>query len=116
MLLVSPKAKRELAREHCESARLDIDEGREKDALSALLYAAEAAIVALADRHEVETRKHHGRKADDASDLYERGLLSDDFGRCCVISTGPARTSGTKATSRTWTRLWGKSLTVSNYL
>ncbi|MEA2369782.1 MAG: hypothetical protein QOH12_176 [Solirubrobacteraceae bacterium] len=80
MLFVSPKTKRQLAREHCESARRDLEEGREKDAISALFYAAEAAVVAIADCHDIETRKHHGRKADAATELYERGLLSDDFG------------------------------------
>jgi uncharacterized protein (UPF0332 family) len=80
MLLVSPKAKHELAREHLESARQDLDDDREKDAINALFYAAEAAIVALADRHDVETRRQHGRKADAASELHERGLLPQDFG------------------------------------
>ncbi len=48
---MSPKAKRELAREHLETARDDISGGREKEAVNAFFYAAEAAVVAIADAH-----------------------------------------------------------------
>jgi hypothetical protein len=46
---VSPKPKRELAREHLETAREDLGRQHEKDAVNALFYAAEAAVVAFAD-------------------------------------------------------------------
>jgi hypothetical protein len=45
---VSPKAKKDLAREHLETARDDLSGDREKDAINALFYAAEAAVVAAA--------------------------------------------------------------------
>lgn len=79
-LVVSPKDKRELGREHLETARDDFDGGRQKDAVNALFYAAEAAVVALADAHGIETRKKHYLKADAATQLHRRGLLRDDFG------------------------------------
>ncbi len=77
---MSPKPKRELAREHLETAREDLGGGREKDAVNALFYAAEAAVVALADAHGIETSKKHYLKADAATELHRRGLLGDDFG------------------------------------
>jgi uncharacterized protein (UPF0332 family) len=45
-----------------------------------LFYAAEAAVVALADKHGIDTKKHHGLKADAASELHKRGLLAHDYG------------------------------------
>lgn len=77
---MSPKAKKELAREHLETARDDLSGGREKDAINALFYAAEAAVVALADAHGIDTKQHHGLKADAATDLHSRGVLKHDFG------------------------------------
>ncbi len=77
---MSPKAKHRLAREHLETARADLGGGREKDAVNALFYAAEAAVVALADVHGIETRKRHSLKAGAATELHTRGFLSDDFG------------------------------------
>ncbi len=61
---MSPKAKKELAREHLETAREDISGGREKDAINALFYAAEAAVVALADTHGIDTPRRHYLKGE----------------------------------------------------
>jgi hypothetical protein len=77
---VSPKAKRELAREHLETAREDVAGEREKEALNALFYAAEAAVVAIADEHGVDTKRSHRLKADAASELHARGVLDHDYG------------------------------------
>lgn len=59
------------SRESISTAREDLDAGREKDAINALFYAAEAAAVALADAHGIDTQKHHGLKADAVSDLHK---------------------------------------------
>jgi hypothetical protein len=68
---MSPKAKRELAREHLESAREALDGGRDKEALNALFYAAEAAIVALAEQHGLETRMRHEEILEQVETLVE---------------------------------------------
>ncbi len=52
---MSPKAEHELARAHVETVREDLGGERERDAVNALFYAAEAAVVALADVHGIET-------------------------------------------------------------
>lgn len=77
---MSPKAKSELAREHLETARNDIAAGSGKEAINALFYAAEAAVVALADIHGVDTKRSHRLKADAATELHGRGVLDADFG------------------------------------
>lgn len=77
---MSPKAKRELAREHLETAREDLNEGHDKDAVNALFYAAEAAVVALADHHGIDTKQQHSLKAEAATELHQQGLVSEDFG------------------------------------
>jgi uncharacterized protein (UPF0332 family) len=77
---VSPKPKDELAREHADSAREDLEAGREKDAVNAMFYAAEAAVVSLADQHGIDTKQQHGLKADAATELHQRGVLSEDYG------------------------------------
>lgn len=77
---MSPKDKRELAREHLADAQAAIAADRVKDAVNALFYAAEAAVVALAERHQLETKRSHMLKADAANELYERGILIRDYG------------------------------------
>jgi uncharacterized protein (UPF0332 family) len=77
---VSPKAKHELVRDHLDTARDDLSGGREKDAVNALFYAAEAAAVALADSHGIDTKKLHYLKADAATELHRRGVLETDLG------------------------------------
>lgn len=77
---MSPKPKHELAKEHIESAREDVEAGREKDAVNAMFYAAEAAIVAIAEREGLDTKQQHRLKADAATELHKRGVLDEDFG------------------------------------
>lgn len=77
---MSPKPKDELAREHVKSAREDVAAGREKDAINAMFYAAEAAIVAIADREGIDTKQRHWLKADAATKLHKKGALDEDFG------------------------------------
>jgi uncharacterized protein (UPF0332 family) len=77
---VSPKDKRQLAREHLQAAQTAVEEERVNDAVNALFYAGEAAVVALADQHEIDTKKHHGLKADAASELHKKGVLTEDYG------------------------------------
>jgi hypothetical protein len=77
---VSPKPKRELARQHLETAREDQEGGRHADALNALFYAAEAAVVWLAGRHGIVTEQKHWLKADAASELHQLGVVREDFG------------------------------------
>jgi uncharacterized protein (UPF0332 family) len=77
---VSPKEKRQLAREHLEDAEAGVADKRQNDAVNALFYAAEAAVVALAERHGIDTKKHHGMKADAASGLHAKGILAQDYG------------------------------------
>ncbi len=48
--------------------------------MNALFYAAEAAVVALSDAHGIDTKLHHGLKADAATELHRRGVLDEDFG------------------------------------
>jgi uncharacterized protein (UPF0332 family) len=77
---MSPKDKRQLAREHLQAAQTAVEEERVNDAINALFYAGEAAVVALADEHEIDTKKHHGLKADAAGELHKKGVLAYDFG------------------------------------
>jgi uncharacterized protein (UPF0332 family) len=77
---MSPKDKRQLAREHLDDAEAAASDDRLKDAVNALFYAAEAAVVALAERRGIDTKRQHQMKADAASDMYEKGVLEHDFG------------------------------------
>ena len=74
------KPKHEIAREHFELALKDIEAGDERGAVSALFYAAEAAIVAVADAHGVDTKQNHRMKADAASELHSSGVLHENCG------------------------------------
>lgn len=53
---MSPKDKRQLAREHLQAAQIAVEEDRLNDAINALFYAGEAAVVVLADQNEIDTR------------------------------------------------------------
>ncbi len=76
---MSPKEKSVLAREHLAVAREDLDEERMGEALNALFYAAEAAVVAVADANGIDTKRNHRLKATAAKELHESGLIEDDF-------------------------------------
>jgi len=77
---VSPKDKRQLAREHLDDAEAAVSEDRLKDAVNALFYAAEAATVAVAERSGIDTRRQHQLKADAASEMHQKGVLKRDYG------------------------------------
>ena len=77
---MSPKSKRELARQHLETARADLDGERHGDAPNAMFHAAEAAVVWLADHHGIETRRLHWVKAEAAERLHAEGATGDDHG------------------------------------
>lgn len=78
-MVVPPKKKHELAREHLDDARTAIDEERPKDAVNALFYGGEAAVVSLADHYAIDTKKNHALKADAAAQLCKDGHLDHDF-------------------------------------
>ena len=71
---MSPKSKRERAREHLETAREDLEADREKDVINALFYAAEAAAVALGEQHGIDTKQRHWLKADAVTDCTRRAF------------------------------------------
>jgi uncharacterized protein (UPF0332 family) len=75
-----PKQKHELAREHLGDARSAIDEDRWKEAVNALFYGAEAAVVYVADHYRIDTKKQHWMKADVATQLFREGRLEADYG------------------------------------
>jgi uncharacterized protein (UPF0332 family) len=77
---MSPKDKRLLAREHLDAAQNAVMAERLNDAVNALFYAGEAAVVALADQNEIDTKRHHGLKADAATEMHTKGVLAEDYG------------------------------------
>ena len=77
---MSPRSKPELAHDHLEAARDDLDGERIGDAINALFYAGEAAVVALAETHGIDTKKSHVLKATAASQLHQKGVLEYDLG------------------------------------
>jgi hypothetical protein len=77
--VITPKSKDKLARQHLDTARGDLDAERKGAALSALFYAAEAAIDYLADSHGIDTKKKHWLKAEAAAQLHKQGVLKADF-------------------------------------
>jgi hypothetical protein len=76
---VSPKAKHELAREHLDRGLQGVAGGDATEAVTWLFLALEAAIVAVAEHHGVDTEKQHWRKADVAQELHQRGVLGRDY-------------------------------------
>lgn len=76
---MSTKPKAELAREHLDRARSAIEEADATEAVTWLLAALEAAIVALAQADGLETPTQHWKKAQVATQLYVKGRLVQDF-------------------------------------
>jgi hypothetical protein len=76
---VSPKPKAQLAREHLGRAQDAIEEGDATEAVTWLLAALEAAVVALAEIEGLEVPTHHWKKAQVATQLHAKGLLAQDF-------------------------------------
>ena len=76
---MSPKAKEVLAREHLDRGLRGIAAGDATEAVSWLFLSLEAAIVAVADVHGIDTKKQHPAKADAAAELHRTGVLRHDF-------------------------------------
>lgn len=76
---VSRKPKAQLAREHLDRAQSAIEEPDATEAVTWLLAALEAAIVALAEVEGLEIPTHHWKKAQVATALHTKGLLAQDF-------------------------------------
>lgn len=75
---MSPKARHELAREHLQRGVAGVAAGDSTEAVTWLFLALEAAIVAVADRHGVDTQKQHWKKAGAAAELHRNGVLPRD--------------------------------------
>lgn len=76
---MSPKAKAQLARDHLARALPAVTAEDYTEAVTWLFAALEAAIVAVADRHGLDTKKQHWKKAEVAKELHESGVLPHDF-------------------------------------
>jgi hypothetical protein len=76
---MSPRPKHELAREHFDRGLAGVTSGDSAEAVAWLFLSLEAAIVSVADKHGLDTRKQHWRKADVAQQLYKRGVLPHDY-------------------------------------
>lgn len=75
---MSPKAKAQLAREHLDRALPAVAADDQAEAGTWRFAALEAAIVAVADHHGIDTKKQHWRKTEVAKELYESGVLPHD--------------------------------------
>lgn len=76
---MAPKEKHTLAREHLATAQRELAEGAILPAIMFLHLAAEAAVVSLAEREGIDTKKRHDRKADAAQELFSRGVVPEDL-------------------------------------
>jgi hypothetical protein len=76
---MSPQAKSELARQHLTRASGAFETGDLVVGVTFLHLSAEAAIVALSERHGITTERQHWRKAEAATELHARGILPTDL-------------------------------------
>ncbi|MGH2903507.1 MAG: HEPN domain-containing protein [Solirubrobacteraceae bacterium] len=76
---MSPQSKSDLACEHLARARTAFEAGDPVVGVTFLHLAAEAAIVALSELHGITTERQHWRKAEAASELRARGIVSVDL-------------------------------------
>jgi hypothetical protein len=76
---VSPRAKHELAREHLDRGLAGVSANDATEAVAWLFLSLEAAIVSVADKHGMDTKRQHWKKAEVAKDLYLHGALPQDF-------------------------------------
>lgn len=76
---MSPKPRHQLAREHLERARPAVMTEDYTEAVTWLFAALEAAVVAVADKHGIDTKKQHWKKAEVAKNLYDQGHFPADF-------------------------------------
>lgn len=76
---MSPQSKSSLAREHFTRASAAFETGDLVVGVTFLHLAAEAAVVALAELHGIAIERQHWRKAEVATELHTRGILSMDL-------------------------------------
>jgi hypothetical protein len=76
---MSPGSKVDLAREHLTRASTAFEAGDPVVGVTFLHLAAEAAVVALSDGNGIATERQHWRKAEAATELHARGVLSTDL-------------------------------------
>jgi hypothetical protein len=76
---MSPRTKSDLARQHFTRARGAFEAGDLVVGVTFLHLSAEAAIVALAEQHGITIERQHWRKAEAATELSARGILSTDL-------------------------------------
>jgi hypothetical protein len=74
-----PRSKSGLAHEHLTRASAAFEAGDPVVGVTFLHLAAEAAIVALSELHGITTERQHWRKAEAATELHTRGILSVDL-------------------------------------
>jgi HEPN domain-containing protein len=82
---VSPKAKAQLAREHLERALPAVSADDYTEAVTWRFAALEAAIVAVAERHGIDTPKQHWKKAEAGEKLHRSGVLSHDLSETLAV-------------------------------
>lgn len=90
----SRRSRAGLAREHLSRAARAIDSGDMVVAVTFLHLASEAAVVSLADRYGVPTERVHWRKAEAATELYERGILADDLAPAMALLNQARKDAG----------------------
>ena len=76
---MSPRAKHELAREHLDRGLSGVTSGDTTEAVAWLFLSLEAAIVSVAEKHGLNTKKQHWKKAEVAEELHKKGVLPHDF-------------------------------------
>jgi hypothetical protein len=76
---MSPDSKTGLAREHLTRASRAFESWDPVVGVTFLHLAAEAAVVSLSERNGIATERQHWRKAEAATELHERGILSTDL-------------------------------------
>lgn len=76
---MSPKPKTQLAREHLGRAASAVEDEDATEAVTWLLAALEAAVVALAAAEGLEAPTHHWKKAQVATRLHVDGIVARDF-------------------------------------
>jgi hypothetical protein len=90
---MAPKDKAVLAREHLERALPAVVAEDYTEAVTWLFAALEAAIVAVADVHGIDTKKQHWKKAEVARQLHESGSLPYDFSDTLTVLNGARKTA-----------------------
>jgi len=76
---MAPKAKADLAREHLNRAFPAVTAADYTEAVTWLFASLEAAVVGMAESHDLETKKSHWNKAEVAKELHASGVLPEDF-------------------------------------